>query len=568
MKDEQVKMLVQQRLNAELSGLHMSAIQRDRLYESTMGGSFVKRKVTAGWVLAMVLILFTVTAVAAVLLTHVEIIEEFAVPLALRNDADDFRQEAYSHDELVHLVQTLNENGITLDEGSTIMKALRSGKGYWEEEVLMEICREAFGGNFSNWTVEEKYWFESMTVRIGFKENNPYLVPGDGDMTVDEARAHAAQLLKAEYGAELPAHSDDTWKIWEWYYAPWTDMDGFHPAMWKFEYVNRESGMVEYFVDFLRDGTLTDCGESGFHGEVTEVPNFSMAEVVMKSKYGSLPDWPVEAWAEYAELIAPLEPETPAQWCYQHAGYRLPPEGAITGEEAVRIATEAVGIDGDITEDLICCTDGGCPIYKVTLSIHFFGNETAASYDAVWCVELDCMTGEITGRQEYVYGGPPLMMYVPFSVVDAVPDFTVGQTAEEQARTAEKQRQADAYQAYEEAFDGMWYFWPLEAQRDALGGFHHVPQGEEMTREAAVELALAAIRDCYGQAALDALGEYSVGAICQCMQEKDGVRIAWQVYVTGDPVFLSNGYRVTFDDPAGIQKLPEPLVESANAENG
>ena len=69
-----MKDLFQQTLNAELSGLRTSSLQRDQLYQNAVGGYKVKRKLTVGWVFALVLMLFTVTAVAAVLLTHTEII--------------------------------------------------------------------------------------------------------------------------------------------------------------------------------------------------------------------------------------------------------------------------------------------------------------------------------------------------------------------------------------------------------------------------------------------------------------------------------------------------------------
>lgn len=36
---------------------------------------------------------------------------------------------------------------------------------------------------------------------------------------------------------------------------------------------------------------------------------------------------------------------------------------------------------------------------------------------------------------------------------------------------------------------------------------------------------------------------------------------------TSDPVAISNGYRVVFDDPAGSITNPEPEVYPANAQN-
>lgn len=245
-----------QLVDRDLSGLRWDEARQARVLASLdpKGGTSVKRKMSLGLVFAIILVLTAMTAVTIELLTGRQIIEQIAVPMAQDNDTEEQIKESYTHEELVQLIQTLNENGITLDEDGRIMQALDNGQGYYEEEVLMAICREAFGGNFSTWSVEEKHWFDNMTVKIGFKEKNPYLVPGEGDMTVLEAKTYAADLLKAEYSIDLPMESNEQWFVWEWFYAPWTDEEGFHPALWKFEYVAPESREVLYTARFGRDG--------------------------------------------------------------------------------------------------------------------------------------------------------------------------------------------------------------------------------------------------------------------------------------------------------------------------
>ena len=564
-----MKDLFQQTLNAELSGLRTSSLQRDQLYQNAVGGYKVKRKLTVGWVFALVLMLFTVTAVAAVLLTHTEIIEQFAVPMALENDTNDATQETYTNEELAQLISILSENGITLDEDTRIMKALENGEGYWEEETLMAICREAFGGLFYEWTIEQKYWFETMTVKIGFKEKNPYLIPGEGDMTIPEAMAYAVKLLKDEYGVDLPTESNEQWKVCEWLYAPWTDSEGVHPAQWKFEFVDRNTDETVFSVNFTHDGKLLKIKGSRAIDTVPTVESFSEARNAVKSTYGSMSDWPVEAWAEYGRLISQLDTQDEGDWLYQNAGYQMPPANAISMDKAVQIAMEDIQVAGDTNFSVICCASNGRTIYKITLRIHFPGNETSAKYDAIWCVELDCMTGEIIDRREYHYGSSEaLMMYVPFAVLDAYPQVTIAPTAEETARIAEKERQADAYDVYKQQYGDNWFFWPLEAQKDALGGNHHVPEGDEMTRDEAVEMALKAIATKYGEEALTQLGDYQVGVICCMYEETEGPRYSWELYITSDPEFMSNGFRVNIIVFEGVLEQPEVEVQRANIGNG
>ena len=541
------------------------------LHASKSGGRvIVKNKLSVGFVLLLVFMLMSLTALAVALLTGTQIIEQVAVPMAQENDTEMYTQESYTHEELVQLIQTLNENGITLDEDASIMRALRNGQGYWEEEVLMAICREAFGGNFSTWSIEEKHWFDNMTVQIGFKEKNPYRIPGEGDMTIPEAKTHAAQLLKDEYGAELPAESDEKWVLWEWFYEAWTDIDGFHPAEWKFEYVNRKTNVMEYSVSFDQTGNLLDIAEAGFHGELTSFDSYDMADRYFKDKYGSRSDWPIEAWAEFGEAIANLKPERSSQWCYINAGYCLPPDGAISGEQAIQIAIDHIALTGDIETMVICCNANNRHIYKVRLNYHFPGSQVRGKYDAVWCLELDCMTGEILDKWEYTYGpdSPAIRMYVPFSVQESAPSFDKPAEMDDAAVLAEKERQARAYESYRQQYGDNWFFWPLEAQKDALGGHHHVPEGDEMTREEAVEMALRAIEEKHGKEALEQLGDYQVGAICCRYEEPEGVRISWLLYITSDPELMSNGFRVDFDDPNGLMELNEVEVQRANTGNG
>lgn len=574
MEDRKDKQIVQQVFDSSLSGIQDDPWMAQRVLSKAheapgTGGFIVKKKMSAGLIFAIVMMLLTVTAVAAVLLTHTEIIEQFAVPMALENDKSDITQETYTNEELSQLIAILSENGITLDEDTRIMKALENGEGYWEEETLMAICREAFGGMFYEWTIEQKYWFETMTVKIGFKEKNPYLIPSEGDMTIPEAKAHAVKLLKDEYGVELPTESDEQWKVCEWLYAPWTDSEGVHPAQWKFEFINQNTGETVFSVNFTRDGELLKIKGSAVLDNVPAIESFSEARNAVKSTYGSMSDWPVEAWAEYGRLITPLKAETEGDLCYQNAGFQMPPANALSTDVAVQLVKEDIQAGGDTNASIICCTPNGRTIYKITLRIHFPGNETSAKYDTIWCVELDCMTGEIIEKREYHYGSSdPLMMYVPFDVLDAYPTATIAPTEEDAARITEKDRQADAFDAYAQQYGENWFFWPLEAQKDALGENHHVPEGDELTRDEAVEMALKAIEAKYGEEALTQLGDYQIGVICCLDEETEGPRYSWELYFTNDPESLSNGYRVNIVVFEDVLEQPEIEVQHANIENG
>ena len=89
-----------------------------------------------------------------------------------------------------------------------------------------------------------------------------------------------------------------------------------------------------------------------------------------------------------------------------------------------------------------------------------------------------------------------------------------------------------------------------------------------MTRDQAAETAIGTVRERYGQTALNRLGDCQTGVICCRYPEKEGVRVVWEIYITSDLVTISSGYRVTFDDPAGVMSNPEIGVFPANGGSG
>ena len=213
MNEQMMKERIQQALNAQMSGVRTSPAERSRLYENAIGGTKVKRKMTVGLVFAIVLVLMTAAAVATILLTHQEIVEKVAVPLAVDNDGDLGVKQSYSAEELAELVRNLNENGITLEENNAIMQALKTGKGYYEEEAIMEICRQAFGGNMGTWTLEEQDWFSRMMADIGFYEDYEPSLPGEGNLTYEQAEAYAFSALKKKYGEKVDPEDRNAYQL-------------------------------------------------------------------------------------------------------------------------------------------------------------------------------------------------------------------------------------------------------------------------------------------------------------------------------------------------------------------
>ncbi len=252
MREAEERKIFQDAVDRRLSGLQENPYLARRIINAEKGEVKVKKKLTLRMVLVIVLLLLAVTALAVALLSPKEIVEQVAVPVAQSND-----HENYTYEDLAELIQTLNENGITLDEGSTLMKAFQSGHGYWEQSTIREICLVAFGQDEGAWSIEQKHWYGEMMVAIGTWAMNIFLIPEQGDMTIDQAHALGAKALKDAFDVYLPVESDETWTIYESFYAEWDIETNSYPpekACWSFGYIDRTTGKMLYSVSFERSG--------------------------------------------------------------------------------------------------------------------------------------------------------------------------------------------------------------------------------------------------------------------------------------------------------------------------
>ena len=211
----------------------------------------MKRRISVGLVLTAVLLLIAVTALAVALLSPREVVEQVAVPLAQENE-----QENYSYDELRELMTALNENGITLDEGSRLMKAFQAGHGYWERDTIEEICEAAFGEK--PWSIEQFHWYGEMMTAVGAWDRNCFLLPEEGDMTEREARELAVKVLKEAYGVDLPAESDEDWQVTAGFSNnTWYNEEGeaYEIVQWSVSFSPPDRpNIVNYSVTFDRHG--------------------------------------------------------------------------------------------------------------------------------------------------------------------------------------------------------------------------------------------------------------------------------------------------------------------------
>ncbi len=130
----------------------------------------------------------------------------------------------------------------------------------------------------------------------------------------------------------------------------------------------------------------------------------------------------------------------------------------------------------------------------------------------------------------------------------------------------DKERQARIAARME--YGDNWRYWPLAVQAELLGSRFdmRMPREGDMTEQEAADYAIEKVVNAYGQSALDALGDYTVGVTNTPLSNHVYIdTLHWTVRITGDPVREDSGWRVTFmdiygegvDDPAGTVDIKD-----------
>ena len=386
------------------------------------GEKTVKKKLTVGLVIAIVLMLATVTAVAVALLTASQLVEEDVVPIARDNDTAEIN-EWFSNEELRHIIEVAQENNIQVSD--ELLALLENGRGYYEQEVIMSLLRAEFGENFSEWTIEQQHWFGEIMVEIGFRDYNQYRLPDEKEISCQEAVGIAKKYIAERYGDDVT--DADMWKLVISYEALRTDEGIIRPAQWCLRFTPASANVNAYSL------TMSSAGEVlTFDAKAVPAGNESGDAVIDHyiSVYGGLREWTYDVWASLGERLKGCahDIDTERSWTFYQADYILPPEESISYEEARRIAIEAVGNEYTTTRSAVCCQGGGRPIWKIETLTQYPEDIGSGRYSAIWLVEIDCITGEVQDKQEFVVGSgtDPLITFVPHQLWMNMPPMPEG----------------------------------------------------------------------------------------------------------------------------------------------
>lgn len=210
-----------------------------------------------------------------------------------------------------------------------------------ETNSLHERLTE-YNGFFSLWSIEEKAWYSEICEKYGLSYIRGMIcsMPGEGEMTVDQATTLAVQKLISYYN--ISSSDLEPYQMTTAYFAYESDPE---TKYWMFSFVDptTEDAKTMYSVTFLADGSDV---EDGYYRRKTEE---EMAEYADQWKHREIQyldtdnpdvDWTYEyleksnaAVRQYgSRLTWPMEVKADLY------GDDIPPTGVLTADEALQAA--------------------------------------------------------------------------------------------------------------------------------------------------------------------------------------------------------------------------------------
>lgn len=405
MREYEKKLELRTAIDDCLSGVERLPSQRAQILRRATGGTRGRRKLSATAVLALLLAMLSVGALAAAWLSAREIVEQQVVPMAQGNDGAQIK-DTFTNAELARVVALAEENGVEIPQ--RLRDLLARGEGYWEEETIMALAKAQFGPLPGRWSLEEQRWFEEMMVAIGFKAYNVCRIPGEGDLTLEQALDMARNYLAAQYGADASLLADpQAYALTKTYEVQQNDDGSVTDPAWYFWFEPMSLLYDEFIVTMDHRGNVTDV-----QARMGRAQDYDAVNSHYDSTYGPEHTWAPEVWVAYGRDMQQVGDEFAPARAFKRTAYILPPPGAISREEAIKRAVDAIGPRDWIQTGACCYESGGRAVWKAALiavNEEGFGETTT--------VELDAMTGEILSTYVMdLYLDRWFLRYVPSEV--------------------------------------------------------------------------------------------------------------------------------------------------------
>lgn len=385
---------IQDSINSTLSLLPVEGLNASNLLAQAKGGRKVKRKLSVVLVLTIVMVLVALGALAAVLLSMRDMVEQEVVPLANQTAG-----ESLTAIDTNRVLELAEENGIQLSEEAKdkIRRGLDKGEGYFKWEMLMELAKADFGQQPQTWTLEQQKWFSDVTVAMGLFEQADKETPREGESEKLPIIQAAKDYIRKKHDNDAPLDDPQKYQIGVQYING--DVDGDYPGLyWSIDFQPEYLEGAEYWV-FLRDDmtVFDDWVRPGLKedSQVNEI----------RDHFLDLYGWDISKWnpsvlrsfKSTIELSSSTNDK--AFLAISQTNYPNVRKDAITKEAAAAIAARELKLESYIFQSAVFIDDVPHPVWKVCLYVQHVDDVekspdpfSAYSYHFV---EIDSITGEV-----------------------------------------------------------------------------------------------------------------------------------------------------------------------------
>ena len=435
---------IKESLDNTLSLLQMQSLNASKLLAEAKGGKKVKRKLSVVMILAIMLLILTVTAIAATLMW-----EKYVVDLKKREQ----NQGQYADWEIKtkqDLIKSLMEMGYVQESDltrqlfdSTISREKQEGiadeimlmltKQTDAKEINADIITYAIYGPESTWTAEQRVWWQQVTNMFRKVKDNPdtLVLSEKGDLSEERAISIAKETILKAY--ELPKEMLDKARPVANLYVTKERPDY---RRWDIQFQIYEDGKPDYLqrvytavVDMsgkviadpdvgidLPQGFVQPTGVT--RGRPTSLLFQTIDALALQANERPFRVWPLELKAEYSEKVAPAVQDiiesgdlTPlvngngpdlSVIASSMFTYGLPNEKDMAQSDAMELAvqtliqsysldSEAIAMYDDISV-YYDITDPDLPLWKFL----FTANIASDLFHTRYKVEMNSQTGVIT----------------------------------------------------------------------------------------------------------------------------------------------------------------------------
>lgn len=359
-----------------------------------------KRKVSTALVVALVLMLAAFTALAAVLLSGRDFVEEVMRPMAQENAS-----ESWTEEEVSEILRVARENGLQLNEDQEAQLLARGG--YYKEEMMRLFMKLGLGDDPSTWSIEDQAWYGQMLIDIGLYEVSSATLPEEGEATEAQMLA-AVQARVSQFDPQAPITDEAVYRRHTTYQWTALDDDGTMEKQWYVVYEPLDLTHASYrFTLDTGANILYESVTPGIAAQA-EQPTPEALRYRYTELYGSFYDWTMETWVEFQPMLRAavaahgVEREEALE-LIAHSDFALPAADALSKEAAMEAATQAILAKEGVGQSALR-PDKAYAVYLLGEETPVWKVTVPAAAEGDYLVEVGAQTGEAQSIQFAPYG--------------------------------------------------------------------------------------------------------------------------------------------------------------------